>query len=149
MQNGERRRESCVRHTLGGSPGGGAGIGEARPDDDFNILNDLEEMVMDIVLDPPEGVGPVWLGMTLDEAMAAVSPWGPHRIDEEFDYFDDEDEDDEDTPEEGEASKTVYTALQEIRVNVLLEGSGEAVTAVELWWPGEGRQNRRSGASRR
>ncbi|MET7620644.1 hypothetical protein [Streptomyces sp. NPDC005408] len=95
---------------------------------------------MDLVLDPPHGAGPVRLGMTLGEAVAAVSPWGPHRIVEEFDYFDDEDEDEEDAPEEGEASKTIHTALQEIRVNVLLEGSGEAVTAVELWWPGEGWQ---------
>ncbi|MEU2113508.1 hypothetical protein [Streptomyces sp. NPDC019507] len=77
---------------------------------------------MDIVLDPPRGAGPVRLGMSLDEAVAAVSSWGPHEV---------EHDDDE---------KTIYTSCGNVRVNVLLEESGEAVTAVELWWPGEGRE---------
>ncbi|MFE4916761.1 hypothetical protein ACFRCX_35255 [Streptomyces sp. NPDC056652] len=80
---------------------------------------------MDIVLDPPHGAGPVRLGASLDEAVAAVSSWGPHDVDE--------DEDD--------ASKTIYTSCQEIPVNVFLEGAGgDVVTAIELWWPGEGRR---------
>ncbi|MFF3286419.1 hypothetical protein [Streptomyces sp. NPDC003023] len=76
---------------------------------------------MDIVLDPPHGVGPVRLGMSLEEAVAAVAVWGPYDVEH--------DEDDR--------SKTICTACREIRVNVLLEEPGEAVTAVELWWPGE------------
>ncbi|MFE4539612.1 hypothetical protein ACFRKB_31880 [Streptomyces scopuliridis] len=81
---------------------------------------------MDIVLDPPHGAGPVRLGASLDEAVAAVSVWGPHDVD-----YDEEDD----------PSKTIYTSCQQIRVNVLLEGAGEVVTAIELWWPGEGRRS--------
>ncbi|MFV2120015.1 hypothetical protein ACE14D_16870 [Streptomyces sp. Act-28] len=77
---------------------------------------------MDLVLDPPHSAGPVRLGMTLDEAVAAVSPWGTPEIEQDGD------------------EATVYTKCQEIAVTVFLEGSGEAVTAVELWWPGEGRR---------
>ncbi|MET9428515.1 hypothetical protein [Streptomyces sp. NPDC003036] len=78
---------------------------------------------MDLDLDPPRSAGPVRLGMTLDEAVEAVTPWGTPKI-----------EYDEDDP-----SATIYTACDEIRVNVLLEDGGQSVTAVELWWPGEGR----------
>ncbi|MGA5065196.1 hypothetical protein ACPB9E_15710 [Streptomyces exfoliatus] len=35
---------------------------------------------MQIVLDPPRGVAPVRLGMTLDEAVAAVAAWGTPRV---------------------------------------------------------------------
>ncbi|CAM5343721.1 hypothetical protein [Streptomyces narbonensis] len=35
---------------------------------------------MQFVLDPPRGVAPVRLGMTLDEAVAAVSGWGRPRV---------------------------------------------------------------------
>jgi hypothetical protein len=79
---------------------------------------------MDLILDPPHGVGPVRLGMTPEEAIAAVAPWGAPRV----------------LPPTGHPTKKILTACQEIRINVLLEGSGEAVTAVELWWPGEGRR---------
>ncbi|URM91153.1 hypothetical protein LUW75_15510 [Streptomyces sp. MRC013] len=79
---------------------------------------------MDLILDPPHGVGPVRLGMTPDEALAAVAPWGASRV----------------VPADGHPPKAMYTACREIMVSVFLEGSGEAVTAVELWWPGEGRR---------
>ncbi|MFC9701403.1 hypothetical protein ACFTWD_11975 [Streptomyces sp. NPDC056943] len=35
---------------------------------------------MQFVLDPPRGVAPVRLGMTLDEAVAALSAWGAPRV---------------------------------------------------------------------
>ncbi|WP_369142144.1 hypothetical protein [Streptomyces sp. R44] len=35
---------------------------------------------MQFVLDPPHGVAPVRLGMTLDETVAAVSAWGRPRV---------------------------------------------------------------------
>ncbi|MBW5483640.1 hypothetical protein [Streptomyces bambusae] len=35
---------------------------------------------MQFVLDPPHGVAPLRLGMTLDEAVAAVSAWGVPRV---------------------------------------------------------------------
>ena len=77
---------------------------------------------MDIVLDPPQGAGPIRLGMSLDEAVAAVSPWGPHEV------------------EQDDNERTIYTSCGNVRVNILLEESGRAVTAVELWWSGEGRE---------
>ncbi|CAL9630554.1 hypothetical protein [Streptomyces sp. enrichment culture] len=79
---------------------------------------------MDLILDPPRGAGPVRLGMTPDEALAAVAPWGTPKV----------------MPPSGRPPKKIFTACREIKVNILLEGSGEAVTAVELWWPGEGRR---------
>ncbi|MFJ3929887.1 hypothetical protein [Streptomyces sp. NPDC090029] len=78
---------------------------------------------MDLTLNPPHGVEPVRLGMTPDEALAAVAPWGTPRL----------------VPAQGRPPKRIFTAYREIRFTVLLEGSGESVTAVELWWPGEGR----------
>jgi hypothetical protein len=36
--------------------------------------------LMQFVLDPPRGVAPVRLGMTLDETVAAVSAWGAPRV---------------------------------------------------------------------
>ncbi|MEU2491762.1 hypothetical protein [Streptomyces sp. NPDC007883] len=78
--------------------------------------------LVDIVLDPHRGAGPVRLGMSLDEAVAAVSPRGAHEVEHDGD------------------GKTIRTPCGNVRVNVVLEEAGEAVTAVELWWPGEGRE---------
>ncbi|MFH9613875.1 hypothetical protein [Streptomyces pratensis] len=78
---------------------------------------------MDLILNPPHHAGPVHLGMTPDEALAAVASWGTPRV----------------LPADGRPPKKIFTAYQEIKVNILLEGSGKAVTAVELWWPGEDR----------
>ncbi|MFI9291770.1 hypothetical protein [Streptomyces gardneri] len=36
--------------------------------------------LVQFVLDPPRGVAPVRLGMTLDETVAAVSAWGAPRV---------------------------------------------------------------------
>ncbi|MEU3448455.1 hypothetical protein AB0H29_14700 [Streptomyces thermolilacinus] len=77
---------------------------------------------MDLVLDPPRGVGPVRLGMTAEEALAAVAPWRTPRT----------------RPADG-LPEAIFTACREIGVNIHFEGPGDAVTAVELWWPGEGR----------
>lgn len=73
---------------------------------------------MDLVLDPPHGVAPVRLGMTYDEALAAVTEaFGPPR-----------------RAREG----LIAVDLDGIGFQVLLE-KRDRVTAVELWWPGEGR----------
>lgn len=73
---------------------------------------------MDLVLDPPHGVAPVRLGMTYAEALAAVTrTFGAPR-----------------TAREG----LISTSLDGIGFQVLLE-KRDRVTAVELWWPGEGR----------
>ncbi|MEU9478035.1 hypothetical protein [Streptomyces sp. NPDC048191] len=77
---------------------------------------------MDLVLDPPRGVAPIHLGMTLDEALAAVPDWGEPRVLQR--------------PRRNSA-KASWT-LDHVGVQVLAEG-GTRVTAIELWWPGEGR----------
>ncbi|WP_433245943.1 hypothetical protein ACQPYK_44355 [Streptosporangium sp. CA-135522] len=78
---------------------------------------------MDLVLNPPYGVAPVQLGMTLDEAVAAVSPWGEPKV----------------RTRRNRAPVTISTSCDGVGVQVLLE-TGALVTAVELWWPGEGKQ---------
>ncbi|MGW7816952.1 hypothetical protein ACWGLF_02240 [Streptomyces puniciscabiei] len=75
---------------------------------------------MDLVLDPPHGVAPLRLGMTLDEAVAAVSGWGEPRVFRR------------------RGSARVSWSLEGVGVQALLESS-PTVTAIELWWPGEGR----------
>ncbi|MFI1660450.1 hypothetical protein ACH4ZU_36895 [Streptomyces sp. NPDC020472] len=44
------------------------------------ISTDQKGPLMQFVLDPPRGVAPVRLGMTLDETVAAVSAWGAPRV---------------------------------------------------------------------
>ncbi|MEV6787788.1 hypothetical protein [Streptomyces sp. NPDC051098] len=71
---------------------------------------------MDVVLDPPSGVVPVgWRCSSTKRSPR--SPRGPHEV------------------EHDEEENTIHTSCGDVRVNVLLEGVGRAVTAVELWWP--------------
>ncbi|MFF0475149.1 hypothetical protein [Streptomyces sp. NPDC004284] len=79
---------------------------------------------MDLHLAPPHGAGPVHLGMTLDEAVAAVSPWGEPRV----------------RTRPNRVLATVSVICDHMGVEVLLEEE-DTVTAVELWWPGEGRES--------
>ncbi|MFF0555695.1 hypothetical protein [Streptomyces sp. NPDC004266] len=79
---------------------------------------------MDLRLEPPRGAGPVRLGMSLDEAVAAVSPWGEPRV----------------RTRPNRVPVTVSTACDRVGVEVLLEEEN-TVTAVELWWPGERRES--------
>jgi hypothetical protein len=81
-------------------------------------------MVMDLVLDPPRGVAPVRLGMTLDEAVAAVSPWGDPKV----------------RTRRNRILVNISTSCEGVGVEVLLEKEN-LVTAIELWWPGEGRES--------
>ena len=78
---------------------------------------------MDLLLEPPHGVGPVHLGMTFDEAMAAVMIWGEPRT----------------RLRTGARRGSLSTSCAGVGVEVLLEEE-DTVTAVELWWPGEGRE---------
>jgi hypothetical protein len=78
---------------------------------------------MDLVLDPPRGVAPILLGMTLDEALAAAPDnWGESRV----------------LRRPSRNSAKASWTLDHVGVQALVEG-GTAVTAIELWWPGEGR----------
>lgn len=79
---------------------------------------------MDLVLDPPRGVAPVRLGMTLDEAVAAVSSWGEPKVHHR----------------RYRESADISTSCDHVGIQVLLEGQA-LVTAVEVWWPGEGRES--------
>ncbi|MFD5124489.1 hypothetical protein [Streptomyces sp. NPDC058385] len=78
---------------------------------------------MDLVLDPPRGVAPILLGMTLDEALAAVpQEWGEPRV----------------LRRPSRNSAKASWTLDHVGVQALVEG-GTRVTAIELWWPGERR----------
>lgn len=78
---------------------------------------------MDLVLDPPRGVAPVLLGATLDEALTAVpGEWGEPRM----------------LRRPGRNTARASWNLDHVGVEALAEG-GARITAVELWWPGEGR----------
>ncbi|WP_330459343.1 hypothetical protein OIB37_22195 [Streptomyces sp. NBC_00820] len=80
---------------------------------------------MDLVLDPPRGVAPLRLGMTLDEAVAAAPPeWG-----------------EADVVRRADDDALAEWALDRIAVHALAEEDGTTVTAIELWWPGEGRSS--------
>ncbi|MCX5400245.1 hypothetical protein [Streptomyces sp. NBC_00102] len=79
---------------------------------------------MDLELDPPRGVAPIVLGTTLDEVLAAApGAWGEPKV----------------LRRPGRSSATVSWTVDHVGVQALLEGDGTHVTAVELWWPGEGR----------
>lgn len=77
---------------------------------------------MDLVLDPPRGVAPILLGMTLDEVLATVPDWGEPRV----------------LRRPGRNSAKASWTLDHVGVQALVEGV-TLVTAIELWWPGEGR----------
>ncbi|MFE1908904.1 hypothetical protein ACFW96_35345 [Streptomyces gardneri] len=78
---------------------------------------------MDIHLEPPRAAGPLGIGMTVDEAVAAVEPWGGSRV----------------RTWSKRVLVTVLTSCDLVGVEALLE-DGNAVTAVELWCPGEGKE---------
>ncbi|MFI8770502.1 hypothetical protein ACIGN6_37175 [Streptomyces sp. NPDC053792] len=76
---------------------------------------------MQFVLDPPRGVAPVRLGMTLDETVAAVSAWGAPRV----------------YPADAvRAFDLVSTEYDGIGFQVALERDHQA-TAVTIWGPDE------------
>ncbi|MGW1913189.1 hypothetical protein ACWCQS_21240 [Streptomyces sp. NPDC002076] len=77
---------------------------------------------MDLVLDPPRGVAPILLGMTLDEALVAMPDWAEPRV----------------LRRPSRNSAKASWTLDHLGVKALAEG-GTQVTAIELWWPGEGR----------
>ncbi|MEU4148815.1 hypothetical protein [Streptomyces sp. NPDC026659] len=79
---------------------------------------------MELVLDPPRGIAPILLGATLDEALASTSGWGEPRV----------------LRRPSRNSAKVSWSLDHVGVQALAEG-GERVTAIEVWWPGEGRKS--------
>ncbi|MDJ0385600.1 hypothetical protein [Streptomyces sp. G-G2] len=80
-------------------------------------------MNLDLTLDPPNGVGPLRLGMTFDEARAAVLPWGELRVI---------------GPRQGRPARRAAGTFDGIGHTAFFDERGH-LDAVELWWPGEGR----------
>ncbi|MFB8031418.1 hypothetical protein ACFC5Z_00340 [Streptomyces sp. NPDC056004] len=78
---------------------------------------------MDLVLDPPHGVAPLRLGMTLEEAVAAAPrEWGGAGV-----------------VRRSKGDAVAEWTLDHVGVQAMVEEGGGVVTAIELWWPGEGR----------
>ncbi|MFB8273271.1 hypothetical protein ACFC96_42740 [Streptomyces sp. NPDC055955] len=78
---------------------------------------------MDLVFDPPHGVAPLRLGMTLQEAVAAAPrEWGQASV-----------------LRRSEDDAMAEWTLDHVGVQAMAEEDGVVVTAIELWWPGEGR----------
>ncbi|MFG2236324.1 hypothetical protein ACGFNX_41145 [Streptomyces sp. NPDC048723] len=76
---------------------------------------------MDLVLAPPVAAGPVRLGSTYEEALVAVRPWGEPRV-------------------VGPTSRRARRLMADaggVGCTVLFDAQ-DRVSAVELWWPGEG-----------
>ncbi|MFF2775051.1 hypothetical protein ACFVU3_09095 [Streptomyces sp. NPDC058052] len=82
----------------------------------------MERTTLDLHLEPPHGAGPVRLGMTFGEALAAVAPWGEPRT----------------RVRPRGRPNSLSASCDGIGVEVHLE-EDDRVTAVEFWWPGEGR----------
>ncbi|MQY11491.1 hypothetical protein SRB5_16100 [Streptomyces sp. RB5] len=78
---------------------------------------------MDLIIDPPRGVEPVRIGMTLDEVLEALRPFGELRKRGPLPFF---------------PAVTVSVNINGLDFQALLE-DGRQVTAIELWRPGIGR----------
>ncbi|WP_307847362.1 hypothetical protein [Streptomyces sp. F63] len=76
---------------------------------------------VDLVLDPPRGVAPVFLGMTLDDAVSALSAFGDPEV------------------VRRSSSSLVAVTCDKIEIQALCEENENDVSAIELWWPGEGK----------
>lgn len=77
---------------------------------------------MDLVLDPPRGVAPIQLGMTARRGARRGPRLGRARV----------------LRRPSRNSAKASWTLDHVGVQALVEG-GTHVTAIELWWPGEGR----------
>ncbi|MER5779254.1 hypothetical protein ABT144_34195 [Streptomyces sp. NPDC002039] len=77
---------------------------------------------MDLLLTPPTAAGPVHLGSTYEEALAALQPWGEPRV-------------------VGPTSRRARRLMGDVDGvgYTVFHDADDHVTAVELWWPGEGR----------
>ncbi|MCX4781895.1 hypothetical protein [Streptomyces sp. NBC_01264] len=79
--------------------------------------------MMDLVLDPPNGVHPLRFGMAFGEAMAAVGPWGEPRVI---------------GPRPGRPERRAVGSFDGVGYTAYFDGDG-CLSAVELWWPGQGK----------
>ncbi|WP_330294325.1 hypothetical protein [Streptomyces sp. NBC_00503] len=79
--------------------------------------------MMDLFLDPPNGVHPLRLGMDFDEAMTAVAPWGEPRVI---------------GPRPGRPKRRAMGSFDGVGYTAFFDEDG-CLNAFELWWPGEGK----------
>ncbi|WP_329105721.1 hypothetical protein [Streptomyces sp. NBC_01439] len=78
---------------------------------------------MDLLLAPPTAAGPVRLGSPYGKAVAAVRPWGEPRV----------------VGPTSRRARRLMGDFDGVGYTVFFDAV-DRVTAVELWWPGEGRQ---------
>lgn len=78
---------------------------------------------MDLILDPPNGVHPLRFGMAFDEAMAAVVPWGEPRVI---------------GPRPSRPARRAVGSFDGVGYTAFFHEGG-CLNAVELWWPGAGK----------
>ncbi|MFB6821021.1 hypothetical protein ACFCXA_05460 [Streptomyces virginiae] len=79
---------------------------------------------MDLFLAPPTAAGPVHLGSPYEEALTALRPWGEPRV----------------IGPTSRRARRLMGDLDGVGCTVFFDAE-DHTTAVELWWPGEGRQS--------
>ncbi|MGW6979670.1 hypothetical protein ACWGE1_09500 [Streptomyces sp. NPDC054932] len=79
---------------------------------------------MDLLLAPPTAAGPVHLGSPYEEALTAVRPWGEPRV----------------IGPTARRARRLMGDFDGVGYTVFFDAQDHA-TAVEMWWPGEGRQS--------
>ncbi|MFG2977992.1 hypothetical protein ACGFYY_33980 [Streptomyces sp. NPDC048331] len=79
---------------------------------------------MDLLLTPPVAAGPVRLGSTYEEVLVAVRPWGEPRV----------------LGPTSRRARRLMCDADGVGCTVFFDAR-DRVTAVELWWPGEGRRS--------
>lgn len=79
---------------------------------------------MDLLLAPPTAAGPVHLGSPYEEARTALRPWGEPRV----------------IGPTSRRARRLMGDFDGVGCTVFFDAE-DRTTAVELWWPGEGRQS--------
>ncbi|MFF4006819.1 hypothetical protein [Streptomyces sp. NPDC001717] len=79
---------------------------------------------MDLLLAPPTAAGPVHLGSPYEEVLAVLRPWGEPRM----------------IGPTSRRARRIMGDFDRVGYTVFFDAE-DHTTAVELWWPGEGRQS--------
>ncbi|MFD7781962.1 hypothetical protein ACFV4Q_02465 [Streptomyces nojiriensis] len=79
---------------------------------------------MDLFLAPPTAAGPVQLGSPYEEVLTAVRPWGEPRV----------------LGPTSRRARRLMGDIDGVGYTVFFDAE-DLATAVETWWPGEGRQS--------
>ncbi|MFE2164431.1 hypothetical protein ACFXB3_05085 [Streptomyces sp. NPDC059447] len=79
---------------------------------------------MDLLLAPPTAAGPVHMGSSYAEVLTALRPWGEPRV----------------IGPTSRRARRLMGDFDGVGYTVFFDAE-DRTTAVELWWPGEGRQS--------